>query len=44
MENNYNIRLVRNMKNSKRWETILNNSIIQILKNNLSLDDVKSKL
>lgn len=44
MENNYNIRLVRNMKNSKRWETILNSSINQILKHNLSLDDVKSKL
>jgi hypothetical protein len=44
IENGYNIRSVRNLKDSKRWETMFINSLTQALKGSITLEDIKSKV
>ena len=44
IESGFNMRIVRNMKDSKRWETLMTNSDIQLIKGYVSLEDIKKKL
>lgn len=44
IEDGFNMRKVRNMKDSKRWEHLGINAEVQLIKGLISLEDIKNKL
>lgn len=44
IEDGFNMRKVRNMKDSKRWENLGINAEVQLIKGLISLEDIKNKL
>jgi hypothetical protein len=44
IESGFNIRMVRNLKSSERWETVQENAMLQLLRGYISLEDIKSKI